>query len=271
VYSNIRNPIIVFTILFDYFFVKRNFFSYKKTLVGFVTDFYKDLVLGSFKKLKKDKAKKPMPKMIFKKINIKKFIERLKIHEFCLKHIFGLSAEQEKRLFLIQHIVNESYVIPNEGDLISEIFKLGMQDKVSSYTTSIRKLADDLYDHCPYPDKNEYRKIPLFVSIFNSILNIKDSFKEGRIVDCFDIIENFSVVDYQKVKEKRRDKISNLLTVGNCFLTGVNHINKTDEIYYGSSYQTSTFELDDTGATTRMLINNINFYTSQLSSIYKGS
>jgi len=278
IYSNIRNPIIVYTILFDYFFIKQNFFSYPKTLVDFVTDLYKGLKLVQTKTQKNysknskgRKNSKDKSSFIYKSVPIQKFIERIKIHDFCLKHIFGLISEEGTRRFLCHYIVRDDYVIPTKRDLIAEIFKLGMFDKVSSYTQNIRKLSDDLFNHCPFPDKNDYNKIPLFVSIFNNIQNVKDAFKESRVKGCFDIIENFTVVDFSKVKEKRRDKISNLLTVGNCFLEGVNHINKTDEIYYGSSYQTSTFELDDTGATSRMLINNIDFYTSQLKSIYNGS
>lgn len=125
--DNINNPQIVFTILFDYYFIKANYYSYTKDLVGFISDLYSDLKLrkilkhkGSKKGKKKFPSKKP--RVIFYRINFnRRFLKSIEIFSFSLKYAFGMLSVDNQRRFIYTHVKTLAYLF-HEDNPISRVF-----------------------------------------------------------------------------------------------------------------------------------------------------
>jgi len=264
--DNIKNPIIVYTILFDYFFIKSNFYSFGRSLVVFIAEFYKDLKITSI--TLNPKTKKFVKN--FEEINIKKrFLKTLKLFEFSLGHTFGLMNEDKIRLFIMHSIPNNSYVFKGEESL-REIFNHGMMNLVNDNFQRIVKLSKGLLSSKMLPNLEDQQKLPLHISILNQINDLKllliDNLENRKSV--FEIIKEINIIDFDKVFDGSRDKVATLMTVGKTFTRGFNHIRafhnlldeelNEDQIQYSLGYIQSNF-MNDTIELNNLLINQLDY------------
>lgn len=98
----------MYTILFNYSFVKGNFLPYRCSLREFVKDLYKGLEVIKHKRVVKtrkirdsvkvQKFSKILKLSIFPRLNVKEF-KRLYLFDFALKNAFGFITEDHLREF----------------------------------------------------------------------------------------------------------------------------------------------------------------------------
>nr|QIR30229.1 RNA-dependent RNA polymerase [Plasmopara viticola lesion associated mitovirus 5] len=263
--KNINNPIIVFTILFDYIFVKGNYWSYSKTLVDFLVDLYHNLKLQKFQRAKKKPGSRKRSKLSYKffSINVaKRFMSSLEIHSFSLLHTFGLSSDELKRKFIAENIPSELYVYHGERSL-SEIFEHGMIKLVFDNYSKVQTLVNDLRSAKTFDKIEELKVTPLYNAIFNQLLRLKELLQDNldKNLSPFEVSRDLTILDFKSIWDRERNKIATLISVGRSFRLGVKSVNSaysSDEIYYGSTYQDHNFDLGSVKLNT-LLINNIHF------------
>jgi len=241
--KNINNPITVFTILFDYVFVKGNYWSYSKTLVDFLVDLYHRLKLQKLNQTKKKEGSRKKSKLSFKffSINVtKRWLKSLEIHSFSLLHTFGFSSNESNRRFILERIPSELYVYHGERSL-SEIFEHGMIKLVFDNYSKVNTLVEELRSVKTFNKIEELKVTPLYNAINNQLLRLIDLLKQNSHEEksVLEISRNLTILDFDSIWDRERNKIAVLVKVGQSFKKGILSISKayaSDEIYYGSTY-----------------------------------
>jgi len=164
--DNFNNPIIVFTIIYDYFKIKNNLYLSRKNLVGSLQSIYKDLYLFNNKKNKR-----------FYTLNLKRLrmIENLSL---TFDVIFDYMTYDKLRTFFTLNVKNEAYHIPQEIVAFSELRRLlseGAKGLISNNSNKVINYQKELMDkYKDIDDLNELSDLPIFVSIYNYLNRLKE-------------------------------------------------------------------------------------------------
>jgi hypothetical protein len=164
--ENINNPFIVMVNLFDFFKVKKNYYSSMKNLSQVVSLLYKGLnsELG-------------------KKFSNSKFNMKVRVFHESLNFSFGYSTIESLREILCYNITNDYYVIPN-NDLIHHVYddviKLGLGKSIENSMSSLNEISTKIISKkelMNLDDINEIRNFPIFKGIVNHINRYMDTVK----------------------------------------------------------------------------------------------
>nr|QXN75373.1 MAG: RNA-dependent RNA polymerase [Grapevine-associated mitovirus 1] len=269
--ENIDNPIIVYTILFDYYFIKANYYSYTKDLVSFIRDLYSNLKLRkivSFKnkgKVRVQGKKNPKTKTLFYTINLKKrFSKQLEIFSFSLKYAFNILSIQDQRRFIYKYVKNLAYQY-HENNPISRVFNFGMMKDVTDNYSKIQKLCGKFHTEIVVSEGSDLTLYPLYKSVKNYLINLSEILIEARDKKKLNILElsdQLVVIDFDSIWNRERNKINLLTKVGQSFIKGIDFINRIDiddEIYYGSATFESTIDFLESEIMVDTVIRNIKF------------
>jgi hypothetical protein len=261
---NFKNPIIVYTILYDYFKLKNNLYLSTYSLDWFVRRLFYKLFIMTKKNSKKKTVKGNLQKR-YLSINYKQFN---KIRSFGLAldiNFNNFNYEKVRKLF-VNNITNDEYPIPGNGVALLEYKRIllsGMSRLIGSMNEKIISNPKLLLSKFSEEDKNLLSINPVFISIFNTIK------MQWEIVKGWDLSDDISLhnaskeivgLDIESIFNKDRNKIQSLLVIGQILKYGFTHINKTTEIYYGSSWTESTF----TAPTDSLKLTQLNYKLGDL-------
>lgn len=171
IFQNIKNPIIVYTILLDHS-MKGNIYLFNGTLSTLIMHLYLYLTGIGFK---------------FKyKFTPKYFREVFSTYVFGLRYSVGLATDDEIRSILAQYTSqNPEFRLPNfkEGrSVILRVFKDSLESKAEKAMQSVSKSIGDAYKFMPNLDTLYLS--PLFHAVLNRIEQIRtisDEFSRGAI------------------------------------------------------------------------------------------
>nr|QIQ28428.1 putative RNA-dependent RNA polymerase [Fusarium sacchari mitovirus 1] len=224
---NYKNPFIVFTILYDFYKIKKNQYLSCYSLVGSVNALYKNLYLIKGKK------------KYFPVRRLNTYIQRIKTFGALLDVTFDYSNNQSIRNIFTRNITSSIYCIPDGEDSLLELKKIlstglgktlsSNVGKVSSWQTKIIESYDD-------KDRNNLVNYPTFVGLYNYINDIKTRTKKwSGSEEISEITKDLNVLNVDNIYSKERQKYDSLLTIGKSLEVGFSNINSTEEIMYGSA------------------------------------
>jgi hypothetical protein len=263
---NINNPNIVFTVLYDYFKIKKNYLpSRTDSLVGLVKDLYHKLLL------KNKKIKTKNNKIIFRKSFYKlsdKMVSSLESFSLMLDIVFDYNSYDKLRNLFVKNITTLDYNIPNEGTILFELKRIlshGLSSRILQMNSNIINSPKVLISKFDIEDKNLLNTNPVFLSIYNTISRFKD-IKFEDLDDLHNISKEICEINIENIFNKERNKIQSLLEIGKILKDGFKYVNNTTEVYYGSATLTDSFTLGGIG---KILMNNLK--SSELDDIIKGT
>jgi hypothetical protein len=263
IFSNFKNPYIVFTILYDYFKIKENIYLSDLSLVSLVTKLYYKLSFLEFNKksyeiLKNKRGQKFISglssknkrKIFFKQrflsIN-RKVYNKLQNFSLALDINFNSYSYDKLRKLFCYKVKNDEYVIPGEREALLEykrILVTGMAKVVGNMNKNIIALPKKFLDKFPNENKNDLVINPLFISVYNVLKRMwsyVDEYKSNSDLCLHSLSKKVTDINIDSLFNKDRNKVQSLLLIGKILDSGFNEINKTTEIYYGSSWTESTF------------------------------
>ncbi|QPK91778.1 RdRP [Fusarium verticillioides mitovirus 1] len=263
---NINNPNIVFTVLYDYFKIKKNYFpSRANSLVGLVKDLYHKLLL------KNKKIKTKNNKIIFRKSFYKlndKMVSSLESFSLMLDIVFDYKSYDKLRNLFVKNITTLDYNIPSESTILSELKRIlshGLSSRILQMNSNIINSPKVLISKFDIEDKNLLNTNPVFLSIYNTISRFKD-IKFEDLDDLHNISKEICEINIENIFNKDRNKIQSLLEIGKILKDGFKYVNNTTEVYYGSATLSDSFTLGGIG---KILMNNLK--SSELDDIIKGT
>jgi hypothetical protein len=263
IFSNYKNPYIVFTILYDFFKIKENVYLSDLSLVSLVTKLYYKLSFLEFNKksyeiLKKKRGQKFISalssknkrkifyKSRFLSIN-RKVYNKLQNFSLALDINFNSYSYDKLRKLFCYKVKNDEYVIPGEREALLEykrILVTGMAKVVGNMNKNIIALPKKFLDKFPNENKNDLVINPLFISVYNVLKRMwshVDEYKSNNDLCLHSLSKKVTDINIDSLFNKDRNKVQSLLLIGKILDSGFNEINKTTEIYYGSSWTESTF------------------------------
>jgi hypothetical protein len=246
--TNVFNPFIIFTILFDFYKVKGNCYMFGGNLVSFVRDFYSGLMLVKTKLVRKGNRKVSVSKKFIMNLA---FVPRMEMFSFGLDCSFGwATVDRIRRILAVATHSNENYQVPGPGavlDELSRVLGLGLGKVVSKSASSVLNLVNrlDFYKEIyKIDDVNDFRFTPIFIGIKNHIDRLLATASEWDASDSIpltEVADNLCQLDIDHIFSKERNKILSLVKVGEITMKGLVALGKEDDIYYGSSTTESTY------------------------------
>jgi len=232
--ENFKNPFIVFTIIYDYFKIKKNSYYSSYSLVRLICNLYYKF---SYYKGKKK---------FFLNIN-KKTYNKIRAFSLALDIEFNYYTYDKLRSLFVNKNNNDQYVIPNERVALLEykrILSVGLAKVVSNINSNIINTPSNLLSKFDVVDKNELRWNTLFISIYNVINRQWEIVKQWDLsleLTLLESVHEICDLNIDSIFNKERNKLSSLLNIGKILNKGFAYNNTIDEIYYGSSWTESTF------------------------------
>lgn len=252
---NFYNPNIVFTILYDYFKIKKNsYLGNTNSLVELMISLYFRIFLNKQGK--------------FFVLN-KKIIKSLENFSLMLDITFGYYSYDKVRLLFSMNIKSDDYMIPNERVALSElerILSFGLTSRILQINRNIISNPSLLLDKFQVTDVNLLANNPVFLSIFNTISKLQDIRLDFNIENLYNISKEIVDLNIESIFNKERNKIQSLIEIGKILKDGFKWVNNTTEIYYGSATIEDSYSLQGIG---KMLQNNVNL--SKLTQVAKGT
>jgi len=271
IFSNLYNPFIVFTILYDYFKIKENAYFSKLTLVNLVVKLYYKLSVPA---LKKGHYIKFNNKLKYRFLTINKNVyNKLQNYSLALDINFGNFSYEKLRKLFTNLISNDNYVIPNERVALLEYKRIlldGMANVVGNMNRNILNVPGEFLNKFPEQDKNNLACHPLFISVYNCLRRMWDKvkiYKDQEGLCLHSLSKEISDLNIESIFNKDRNKIQSLLLIGNILNLGFKRVNQTDEIYYGSSWTESTF----TAGTDLIYRTQMSFNLSEFDKVFDGT
>lgn len=212
--SNIKSSRTVFTILYDYFKIKRNFNPCSFTLIELTSRLIKGLPV-------KIKTKKKKVKTIFLNVNIND-MKRLSILNFSLDFEFGFATYDSFRKMFLDCLPRASEVqVPGKEIwllLYKRILSLGMVQTLYKFNLAMQhrpELINGFFQR-QMQSKSLYGH-PQFLGLLNSLISQYDiikSYNENDSLTLRNAAKNMISIDYTTIFNKDRNKVQDLLTVG---------------------------------------------------------
>jgi hypothetical protein len=250
---NFNNPNIVFTVLYDYFKVKKNFNPSSHSLVSLVNSLYFKIFLIKNKKK-------------FFILN-KKMLNQLRNLSLMLDVVFDYYNYDAIRKLFAYNITNPEYMIPDERVALLELKRIlskGLVSKILEMNRKIIMSPQILFDKFNVEDRNSLTNSPIFLAIFNTMSRMKN-IEFNDINDLHNISKKICDINIDSIFNKDRNKIQSLIEIGKILKDGFRLENRTTEVYYGSATLTDSYTLEGIG---KIVQNNIN--TSELEQVADG-
>jgi len=160
--ENISNPFIVFSNLYDFYKIKKNYYGSNLGLVSLLIYLYKGL-----------------NKNLSIKFSNSRFRARIHIFQMSLDIIFGYSTYDSLREFMAVNLTNDLYMIPGPELIHQEID--GVAGKGLGYT--VKKGISKIYNIFKDLEKQnflelemlEFKETPIFEGIYNYIERYKET------------------------------------------------------------------------------------------------
>lgn len=233
--SNVKNPFIVFTIIYDYYKIKGNLYLSNYSLVDLVRRFYFKLMFG--------KECLSLSRQTYNKV--KNFSIALDIN-------FSYITYDKIRNLFCNKVKNDIYMMPTEGVALLEYKRIlsdGLAKVIGKFNENIINSPKLLLNKfSEIEDKNILSIFPVFISVRN-VINITwnkvQAWDLSSQIMLHDIAKDINDLSIDRIFNKDRNKIQSLLSIGKILNTGFTKLNKTDEIYYGSSWATSTYTISN--------------------------
>jgi len=233
--ENIKNINIVFCILYEYFKIKSNLYLSKSNLIDSIIFLYKGLYLIN----KKGKKITPIRKLEYKRRDLINFSSILDI-------IFNFENDERNRNIFTRNITSEIYMIPPKDSISSElkmILSIGLSNILTENVGRVSAFQFKLYEKFDWlkENRNEMINHPIFVALFNYLNNIQIRTKKWNgSEEISDLIQDMNIIDIDNTFNEKKEKYSNILTIGKSLNKGFAQLNQTEEIMYGSAIGTSS-------------------------------
>lgn len=236
--SNFKNPNIVFTILYDYFKIKKNpVFMDSYSLVSLVKSLYFKIKIYDSK----------LKRVHYYNLN-NKMIRSLKSFSLMLDIVFDYYDYNKIRNLLSYNINNPDYMIPNEGEALSELERILSMGLTKRLLQMVPKIIMD-----PKPliskfgidekDRNLLKDNPVFLAIYCQVNKLR-KIKIDNLTSIHNISKELVDLNIDSIFNKERNKIQSLIEIGKVLKMGFNKINSTTEVYYGSATITDSYTFD---------------------------
>jgi hypothetical protein len=240
---NFNNPNIVFTVLYDYFKIKRNYLEVNHSLVKVINSLYFKIYL--IKKKKK-----------FFLLN-RKTLNNLYNFSLILDVVFNYYNYDKIRNLFAHNITNENYVLPNEGVALSELKRIlsrGLISRITKLNLKLISSPSSLFEKFSHiEDRNLLANNPVFLAIYNTLSKFKHIEFED-LNDLHNISKKICEINIDAIFNKERNKIQSLIEIGKILKDGFKLENKVTDVYYGSATLTDSYTLEGIG---RIVQNNI--------------
>lgn len=237
--ENLSNPFIIYTILYDYFIIKKNLYMARESLFSIVCHFY--LGFKPFVFPKKDKFNKI--KFVPLKISKRFLIPRLRTFSWGLKlSLNNLTYDSLRTILAYASASNDVYVLPSSEVALSEMKRIsgnGLAQLVSNKTNSLFHFGNKLIEYFTinqFP-KEYWIDLPIVRGLYNhanGLLKISKDFTEDNI-SLKDAIDHMIFLDISTVLAGERNKILSLATIGQVSRIGLKRLKEETDVYFGSA------------------------------------
>ncbi|UWK02080.1 RNA-dependent RNA polymerase [Fusarium proliferatum mitovirus 2] len=234
---NFRNPNIVFTILYDFYKIKKNTYTSSFSLVDSMSKLYKNFYL--LQKVNKNSYKK-----VFIRFN-----QRIKDNLLDFNTVLDFSFDYEdnqklSQLFARKLYLDEEYKIPTTIKSLKTIIGIGLKSKIVEQIQTLDNLKsafNKMDFKLPDPMRSAHIKLhlvwPLYNGVRNEIQNLYKGYNQKIDKDNMSVHEYVSevrIIDLQGIYEKQRQKYATLLTIGSTMNRGFSEVNKYMEANKGN-------------------------------------
>lgn len=236
--TNIDNPFIVFTILFDYFIVKRNSYLSSSNLVSLVVRLYNNL---SFKYFVKGKLQK---KVTFNSTYLR---AKLNMLELSMRFSLDLITDTQIRFYLCKVMGNHDwYPIPNDSTILKREFLrvlgISIYPAIMEGMSNLSKLKrrSMQYWALAFNQPSKLDVFPLFHAInnwakeLNAYLNKIENSESIEKLTLFNIYKMINFIDLNELLMWDRNYHSNLAFGGKLLSQAKRKLQDTslDMFYY---------------------------------------
>jgi len=234
---NFRSPNIVFTILYDFYKIKKNTYTSSFSLVDSMSKLYSNFYLLH-------KTGKNSFKRIFIRFN-KRVKESLLDFNTVLDFSFDYEDSQKlSQLFARKLYLDEEYKIPSTMKSLRTIIGIGLKSKIVEQIQTLDNLKsafNKMDFKLPDPMRSAHIKLHLVWPLYNGVRNeVQHLYKEyNQKIDkdnmsIFDYVSNVRIIDFNGIYEKQRQKYATLLTIGSTMNKGFSEVNKYMEANKGN-------------------------------------
>jgi hypothetical protein len=212
--SNFKNPYIVFTILYDYFKIKKNQYYSKYSISKIVKNLYHCFLFESYKKVNKKFVKNS--KLL--NLSIRNY-GKLQYFGLALDIQFGYATYDKLRTYFCRMVKFELYNIPNEKVMRSEydrILSEGMATMIRNFNTSIYISPQAVFNQFKEEDRIDCKYFPIFSALYNQTNNAWEESRKYSIgsSSVIDFCKNLSALNVDSIFNKDRNMIQSILNVG---------------------------------------------------------
>nr|UYL95350.1 MAG: RNA-dependent RNA polymerase [Baoshan Mitov tick virus 1] len=228
--SNFKSPNIVFTILYDFYKIKKNTYTSSYSLVESMGRLYSNFYL-----LQKS-SKKNIYNKLFIRFN-RKIRERLLDFNTVLDFSFGYEDSQKlSQLFARKLYPDEKYKIPTTMKSLRTIIGIGLKSRIVDQIQTLDSLKSGFNKmdfKIPDPMRSAHIKLHLVWPLYNGVRNeVQHLYKgynqkiDNNNMSIYDYISEIRIIDFKGIYEKQRQKYSDLITIGSTMERGFSEVNK---------------------------------------------
>lgn len=225
--SNFENPFIVFTILYDFFKIKKNTYLSKYSLIKSVYLLFKGFKYFYFAKNRR--TKKTVMKHKFLNISFDT-LKRLEAFSISLDIVFDYySYEKLRKVF--HNYYHEYYPIPSPGVALSEFERIlgyGMKSLVNNSLFRSLSLSNDVIDKykTKYDNLLYLANEPIIIGIINYVDSLNYTIQEWDydLKSVYQCSKDIMSLDIDSIFDKNRRIINPILNIGKMFFKGINLI-----------------------------------------------
>lgn len=210
--DNIRNPFIVFQILFDYYHIKGNLPSYQHSLVLTVAEIMRALSLHKISQ--KGKI-----------LGVKRLMWRLEPFSVFMRFRFGLITYDELRKFFAVNVRSEEYMIGPQWKVILEEFSRVLSLGLTGMAWSSVKRISGIYQQIKMnPTKWGYQDLmieenvplPIIQAIFDNVDTLTEmsmmlQLQEITLEKAMDVL---LLIDIDSISSLERRKVLHMAMIG---------------------------------------------------------
>lgn len=227
--SNFSDHRIVYTILYDYFKIKKNLYLSNFSLVELISQLYNRIYIQHKvtikirnKETKKIRSKKSLSKKIWLSLNRKMYKQIMSL-KLALDKTFGYLTYSEFRKTWVSNVTYEELCCPSNlsiglfelkriliGGLASSVFKGDLPLMRRPVKTVVESFEDEYNSKSLLPH-------PQFLGLFNNLANklkVLKRFKDHGGIGLYNAAKKLSSLNYKTIYNKDREKLIPLLTMG---------------------------------------------------------
>lgn len=225
--SNLKQPEIVYTILYDYFKIKKNISFYNIPLVNFmISRLYNSIYIIDFKKTNDGKRKSFRR---YLSIN-KQIYKTIRTLELALDHSFNYLTYQTFRRFWLLINKNDDIVVPSNLSIGLLKFKRILIGGIASHVSSNdAALMNNLWDRLWNQFFESYKAglstlHPQLIGLYNLLLDrleVLNSFDfNSNDISLYNVAKKVTSIKIDNIFNKDKEKILPLLEMGTIIKKG---------------------------------------------------